>query len=251
MVDPYTGIMKGVIMGKSPAISLIDITHAIPPGDVRAGAFSLLQSYPYFPKHTVFMVVVDPGVGTARRIVCVNTPNYCFLAPDNGVLSWALARQDTVSCVQVTCTDYFLPVVSQTFHGRDIFAPVAAHLANGMSPTQLGDDAMPLMSLPWPSVTCAQTHIAGEVLAIDHFGNLITSIHSGIVEPRQIAEIRIGKTTLPRLFSTYGDVQRGDLVALIGSSGYLEIAINGGHAAQALDGVLGMPVICVREGGRP
>ncbi|NJL58241.1 SAM-dependent chlorinase/fluorinase, partial [bacterium] len=174
--DVYVGVMKGVIAGINPQARLLDITHAIPPQDVRQGALSLLDAYPYFPAGTIFLVVIDPGVGTARQPIAVQAGGYRFVAPDNGVLSYALATFDTLQVAALNNPDYRLPNVSQTFHGRDIFAPAAAHLAAGVPLALMGDALPDITRLPRPQLTVEGGHITGEVVHIDRFGNVITSI---------------------------------------------------------------------------
>ena len=175
--DGYVGIMKGVILGIAPETALVDISHDIPPQGIRAGAFVLKAASPYFPPGTIFVAVVDPGVGSERRIIAVRTPRAFYVGPDNGVLSWALQREDVQETINVTESGYWLPDVSRTFHGRDIFAPVAAHLAAGLPISRLGEriEDPVILPLPAPHLESDQV-VRGEVIYVDRFGNLITDI---------------------------------------------------------------------------
>jgi hypothetical protein len=174
--DWFVGTMKAVILGIHPRTNVVDITHEIPPGDIRAGAFALLASCRYFPKGTVHAAVVDPGVGSQRRAIAVRTTNGFFVGPDNGVLSWALAREKIKTVRFLENRRYFLEPVSRTFHGRDIFALVAAHLSRGLSATRLGPELKDFVRLPWPPTTRQRGAVQGEIVHIDHFGNAITNI---------------------------------------------------------------------------
>ncbi len=175
--DAYVGIMKGVITGINPAAHVIDLCHSIPPQDVFIGAYLLSTSYKYFPSGTIHVAVVDPGVGSKRDIVCVEIRNCLFLVPDNGILSFIVQEEKPKRIVQVTNSKYFLPVLSHTFHGRDLFAPVAAHLSLGAKPLQLGNATGQLaqLDLPEPFHTKAG-QLKGQIIYIDRFGNLITNI---------------------------------------------------------------------------
>ncbi|HUE75960.1 MAG TPA: SAM-dependent chlorinase/fluorinase, partial [Chloroflexota bacterium] len=179
LTDPYAGIMKGVIARINPEATIVDLTHGVPPGDVRAGAFALLSAWRYFPSGCVFVAVVDPGVGTSRRALVASGESATFVGPDNGVLSWALADQakDTVEVRVLSRSEYWLPAISSTFHGRDIFAPVAAHLTRGVSPIDLGDPVADFARLPLPRPEQRDDgSLRGQVIVVDHFGNLITDI---------------------------------------------------------------------------
>lgn len=175
--DAYVGIMKGVITSINPAAHIIDLCHSIPPQDVFIGAYLLSTSYKYFPTGTIHVAVVDPGVGSKRDIVCVEIRNCLFLVPDNGILSFIVQEEKPKRIVQVTNSKYFLPVLSHTFHGRDLFAPVAAHLSLGVKPLQLGNATGQLaqLDLPEPFHTKAG-QLKGQIIYIDRFGNLITNI---------------------------------------------------------------------------
>ena len=257
--DSYVGVMKAVIRGICPTADFIDITHAIQPQNVREGALTLMGSYGYFPRGTAFLVVVDPGVGSTRRPVAVEADGYFFVAPDNGVLSYALSDMQIDRIVELSNPEYRLPSVSQTFHGRDIFAPAAAHLAAGVNIEQLGAALTKINLLPTPGLSINDERIAGEVVHIDHFGNVITSIgawtwpdeHTLRLEPRfgdarlvreipaNRLEVEINHQRVRGVARTYSAAGRGDLLALIGSSGFLELAVNQGNGAAVLNAELG------------
>src|SRR5262245_32283700 len=174
--DWFVGTMKGVILGIKPRARVVDITHEIAPGDIRGGAFALMASCRYFPKGTLHVAVVDPGVGSRRRAIAVRTANSILIGPDNGVLSWALRGETIQSIRQLENRRYFLEPVSRTFHGRDIFAPVAAHLSRGVALERLGRELHDLVRLPWPEPVKQREEIRGEIVYIDRFGNAITNI---------------------------------------------------------------------------
>jgi S-adenosylmethionine hydrolase len=232
--DWFAGTMKGVVLAINPQVTIVDITHAIPPGDIRDGAYCLMAACRYFPKGTVHVAVVDPGVGGQRRAIAVQTANYLFVGPDNGVLSWALAREKIRAIRQLQNAKYFLKPISRTFHGRDIFAPIAAHLSRGLSLKQLGRELKDYARLPWPELTAQRGVIQGEIVHIDHFGNAITNLGADLVDRGRKAVCEaIGRRKLRcSLAAYYGAVPLDSPLAVIGSSGFLEVAINGGSAAQ-------------------
>jgi S-adenosyl-L-methionine hydrolase (adenosine-forming) len=257
--DIYVGVMKGVIRSICPQAVIVDITHAIEPQHVRRAAFALLNSYRYFPAGTVFLVVVDPGVGGLRYPVAARAGDYTFVGPDNGVLSYTLSRFDDSQPVILGNSMYQLAEVSSTFHGRDVFAPAAAHLAAGVSLEKLGEPLDRLTQLPQPMLAVSGRHITGEVLDIDRFGNITTSIgHLRQRAPERLtlmpvfgegdspvpvsasdAVVKIGGQRISGIQASYSEVARGELLALVGSSAYLEIAINQGSAAARLDVSIG------------
>jgi S-adenosylmethionine hydrolase len=225
--DWFVGSMKGVILGINPQTQIVDITHEIPAGDVRAGAFALMAACRCFPRLAVHVAVVDPAVGSERAAIAVRTADYFFVGPDNGVLSFALARETVLEIRRIENEAYFRKPVSATFHGRDIFAPVAARLTQGILLDSLGRKLDDFVRLPWPQ--------RGEVMYIDRFGNAITNIN---VRP---ARVRVGGRQLP-VVNYYQQGRPNEPVGLMGSSGFLEIAINGGNAAQLLGLRIGDPV---------
>jgi S-adenosylmethionine hydrolase len=250
--------MKGVIHGINPRAVVVDLTHQVPPQDLRRAAFILATSHHYFPAGAIHVAVVDPGVGTQRRALLVTTSTARFLAPDNGILSYVLPRHDGprqsvpgrhpvppgCAAYQLTNADYWLHPVSSTFHGRDIFAPVAAHLSLGVAPEVLGTPVADLAWLPSIQATRAGGAILGEVLYADHFGNLITNISAEDLAEVTVRQVQIRGHLIPGLSRTYhdGDTPPGELVALLGSHGYLEIARPDGSAAAELGAGQGEPV---------
>ena len=259
--DTYVGVMKGVIFGLCPHARIVDLTHNISPQNIRQAALALLDSYAFFPERTVFLVVVDPGVGSERRPLAVQAGGYCFVAPDNGVLSYALAQLPAAQSVELANTDFQLPFRSCTFHGRDVFAPAAAHLAAGAAMTDLGEPVSDLVRLPPPLLVRSADGISGEVLYSDRFGNIITSIGTLTWESdsslsltgrfdssltlrvdAEGAAITIRNHTLRGIRPTYSAAHPGDILALVGSSGWLEIAVNQGSAVQKLGALPGMQV---------
>jgi S-adenosylmethionine hydrolase len=261
--DAYVGTMKGVLLSICPAARLIDLSHDIEPQNVRQAAYVLLTAVRYFPANTVFLIVIDPGVGTAREPIAVQANHGTYVAPNNGVLSFALRQAQVKHKVILENPDYRLSRPSMTFHGRDVFSPAAAHLANGVPITALGPALGEWQSLPDPRLEIALPRIGGEVLHIDHFGNIITSIGelnwTGAmalelvaqfgpsrlplaIPAAQTCDIKVGSQSIRGITPTYGSVPHGTLTALVGSSGQLEIGINQGHAARSLGVSVGDPV---------
>jgi len=252
--DVYVGVMKGVMRRISPEAQFVDISHAIPPQSIRAGALALRNSYTYFPEGTVFLVVIDPGVGSARRPIAVETGNYCFIAPDNGVLTPILQAADAFNAVELVNPEYRLSRLSATFHGRDVFAPAAAHVARGVALSELGPAAEDPVLLPPTPVTRTYGQITGEIVYIDHFGNFITNIGpllwqadgQLLLDDRKFdpaaVRVTVGDTLLIGIKRAYHEVQSGALLAQVDSSGDLEIAVNQGNAAQRLGLAVGTKV---------
>ena len=250
LADWFVGTMKGIIVGVNPRGSIIDITHDISPGDIRAGAFALAASCRFFPKGTIHVAVVDPGVGSHRKAIAVQTANYFFVGPDNGVLSWALRQEKIKTIRALESKEYFLHPISSTFHGRDIFAPVAAHLARGVSISKLGPPLKEFVRLPWPQPARSRNRVAGEVIYIDHFGNGITNLDNKLLpESKQTScEIQGNKRQwLCPLRSFYQAVPPKKPVAVMGSSGFLEIGVNGGSAEKLLGLKTGSRVVLARK----
>ena len=235
--DHFVGVMKGVILNINPKVRIVDITHAVPPQDVHGAAFIVNSTYRYFPAGTIHVVVVDPGVGSRRRAIICQTDTAYFVCPDNGVLSYVLGNDTAHRIVALGNTDYWLSEVSNTFHGRDIFAPAAAHLSRGILLSQFGDAVNNVVRLPIQIPQVAKTAIVGSVIWVDHFGNLITNLTSDLVESFGMENsfvIRAGKAEICRLNCSYAESKKGECLAIIGSSGYLEISVNQGNAAQVL-----------------
>ncbi len=238
--DSYVGVMKGVIRKISRHADLIDLSHNIVAQDVAEAAFVLAASYRYFPSGAIFTCVVDPGVGTDRAVLCLEANEQLFLAPDNGLLSVIAEEAAEHTFRRVTEEEYYLKDGSTTFHGRDIFAPVAAHLAEGVEPEKLGPEVRNIERLQLPNpVRTADGSLRGEIIYIDQFGNLITNIREATVErtftrPRNELEVRVKRRCASGLARAYAERPAGELLALIGSSGYLEVAVNKGSAARTL-----------------
>lgn len=229
--DVYVGVIKGIIAQIDPTLKTIDLTHQIPPQNIMAAQFNLINAYPYFPDGTVHLVVVDPGVGGTRRSIAIELEDGLLVGPDNGVFTGLLAEKPVLQVVELTQTQYWrVPQPSHTFHGRDIFAPAAAHLASGVPIAQLGNpiDPQSLVQLPIATPTKTATGYQGQVQYIDRFGNVITNIPGQAVADQQWA-IVLGKRLIPGC-RTYSEAPPSQPLALIGSHGWVEIAINGGDA---------------------
>jgi len=245
--DHYVAAMKGVILQINPKATLVDVTHEIGPQEIDEAAFILRQVFPYYPKGTVFIVVVDPTVGTSRRILAARYSDRIVLAPDNGVLTFLHRDAELQEIRGVENRRYLASSLSTTFHGRDIFAPVAAHLSKGLSMDQLGPvtDHIEVLQLAKPTRRPDGT-IDGRVMFIDRFGNLITNISgldlSAANSPGHHHEVSVGSHPIGPIHVAYADVPTGELVALVGSTQMLEIAVNNGSAAKVLSAVRGDPV---------
>lgn len=248
--DWFVGSIKGVIRTINPEATIDDITHELPMGDVRSGAFMLLCCYRTFPKDTVFIVVVDPGVGSNRPNIVAKAGDYFFVGPDNGILSLVLRLEDSVSVHLLENSRYFRKPVSSTFHGRDIFAPVGAHISKGVMPRSFGPKAAGFMSFPFPEVKSSGSSVFGEIIYIDHFGNCITNIDEETLRnlPADIKAVsaRFFKEIPFREY--YQQAPSGEPLALLGSSGFLEIAVNSGSAAHKLGLKVGDPVELLLKG---
>jgi S-adenosylmethionine hydrolase len=289
LADGYVGTMKGVILGLASQARIVDISHAIAPQDIAGGAFVLYRAAPYFPPDTIHVAVVDPGVGSARRAMLLATDHGWFVGPDNGLFTYVLReaaaraaggveaadlpavwdpRFDLVDALRsadparlpaayaLTNPAYWRPTRSATFHGRDVFAPVAAHLAAGVPPAVVGPP-LPLTDLtllPIVTPTVSATGIAGRVIACDHFGNLITNIAAGLLAPLgppSRVRVTLAGRPLPGVQPTYAAVPPGSPLALINSAGLLEIAVRDGHAGRQLGVGEGASVICTRADSPP
>jgi S-adenosylmethionine hydrolase len=243
--------MKGVILDLIPDAQIIDISHAVQPFDVLDGALTLSQAYSYFPSGTVHMVVVDPGVGTARRPIILTGDRHLFVAPDNGVLSMIFDREERLSVRHVTAEHYFLQPLSNTFHGRDIFSPIAAYLAKGVDPARFGDEITDYVrfAAPRPKPVDEKT-LRGVILKVDRFGNLITNITAqdlpALFQPQpKPFKITIGKGQTSRMCNSYAEGAPGEVFAILGSMGFLEIAANRGSASQIAAAAKGSEVSVV------
>ena len=233
--DVYVGVMKGVIAKINPRLSVIDLSHNIPPQDLIAARFALLNAYRYFPDNTVYVAVVDPGVGSDRRGVAIQFSQGFLVGPDNGIFTGILDASPGIKAVELNNSKYWLtPNPSQTFHGRDIFAPVGAHLAEGVALESLGEaiSLESLVTLPLPALQVTETSITGCIQYCDRFGNLISNIPVDLISDRDWT-IAIANHRIPSA-KTYSDVAKGEPLALVGSHGYVEIAVNGGSAREQL-----------------
>jgi S-adenosyl-L-methionine hydrolase (adenosine-forming) len=255
--DVFVGVMKGVIQARAPNAALVDLTHDIPPGDVSAAALRLWQAAPYMPPGTIYLAVVDPGVGSPRRAVAAATSSFACVGPDNGIFSWLLGRRPDAEAVQIPLP----PSASGTFHGRDVFAPAAARLSAGAPLATLGSRISGLEMLPFPRLAFETGAVRGEVLLSDRFGNLLTSIGVASWADRLLRvdpwvpgcpdirlegakfEVRLSGGRSVALARTFSDVPPGSLVAYIGSDGLLEIGVNRGNAAASLGLTRGDEVI--------
>jgi S-adenosylmethionine hydrolase len=239
--DHYVGVMKGVILGILPAARIVDLSHQVNPYETAEAAFLIAQAYSYFPKKTVHVLVIDPGVGTSRRPILAEAGGQYFVAPDNGVLGMIYSREKCK--VRVIDNDrFFRKPVSRTFHGRDIFAPVAAHLAKGVAPARVGkvvhDYLRPAPAVPERTGKHVWT---GTVLKIDRFGNVVTNFAMSDILGSQF-ELVLGPHVITRLAANYAEAKPGELFTIEGSSGYLEISTGQGSAAKILGCVAGAPV---------
>lgn len=251
--DPFVGIMHGVVLNIECTTRIVDICHSVPSFEVLDAAWTIAQSYRFFPARTVHVVVVDPGVGSARRPILAETDEHIFVAPDNGVLSLVEAREPKFTVRHITAERYFLQPVSQTFHGRDIFSPVAGWLSKGVTPSEFGPEISDYARLPLPSVEHVATNsLRGVVLKVDKFGNLITNL-SEQEAPALFAatppnvKLLIAGQTITHVRRSYEEGSEHEFFAIIGSSGYLEIAARQSSAAEKLQAGVGTPVGVIIE----
>ncbi len=231
--DPYVAEIKGVIYTIDPNAKIVDITHGVEKFNVRMGAFVLASAAPYFPVGTVHMAVVDPGVGTKRRAILVQTKSSCFVGPDNGVLLLAAKKQGIQHIYELANPKFKMPQVSGTFHGRDIFAPAAAHLEMGVQPAEFGQEIAEAVTPSFGEVKHQNGCVVGEVLHIDGFGNVITNIGPDELPPLLSLKIELASNHLEvPIGKAYGEAELQQPIALIGSHGFLEIALNQGSAEE-------------------
>jgi len=229
--DYFVAAMKGVILSINPDAKIIDVTHEIPPQDIASAAFVLKACYRDFPRDTIFVCVVDPGVGSERRAIVVETEDYKFVAPDNGLLDPVLLKSDSFKAFSITNRKYMRSEVSNTFHGRDIFAPAAGHLSTGVDAAEFGGQInLTVKNIPTPVTINGQRD--ARVIHIDHFGNLVTDISNNELPDR--FELEMSATTVSNLYDFFAQADLGELFAIKGSSGYVEIAVREGSAADKL-----------------
>lgn len=253
--DHFVGALKGVILNIAPEAKIVDICHTVQAFDILDGALALAQSYSYFPPRTVHLVVVDPGVGSARRPIIATSEMHNFVAPDNGVLSLMYAREQRLSVRHITAEHYFLQPVSNTFHGRDIFAPVAAYLAKGVDQEKFGEEVTDYVRFNAPKPKAVDgTTMRGVVLRVDRFGNLITNftpqdapaLFQANVPPFKLV---VGKREVTSLRTNYAEGAPGEVFAIVGSMGFIEIAANRGSAAQTTGAAKGSEVLLALGNG--
>jgi len=241
--DSYVGVMKGVILSISPDARIVDITHHITPQNIDEAAYILWSCYRFFPQGTIFVSIVDPGVGSKRKILCVETDNHVFIAPDNGLLRYVLSSVHTQNVVEVSNRKYFLSEVSSTFHGRDVFTPVAAHLARGLAIHELGAPVIPEFGREWFTVVDPKKRESypGKVLHIDRFGNLVTSFLLER-ETELTSTIQIGQFRISGFCSAYSDAASNEPFIVRGSSKLLEISLKNDNAAKFLGANVGQEI---------
>ena len=253
--DPFVGIMKGVISDIVPNVPMIDLSHSIPPGDIKRAAVTIWQSFSYFPEDSIFLGVIDPGVGTSRRGIVIVTERYKYVGPDNGLFTFVM--DDAAEVWELSNPQYQLQNPGNTFHGRDIFAPAAAYLARGIQGSQLGPRILDIVRLSDPVLNCEHNKVNGEILFADRFGNLLTSLGrftpvadtklrldpwlrsaSGSIQEIEFsisrARLKLANGRLLPWVRTFADIPTSECAVLVGSSGLLEIAVNRGNAAQVL-----------------
>jgi S-adenosyl-L-methionine hydrolase (adenosine-forming) len=244
--DHLVGTLKGVILKINPEATIVDITHGVAPYDLLDGALAIGSAYAYFPPRTIHIVVVDPGVGTERRPLLVSGDNQYFVAPDNGVLSLVYERNTNVVVRNATAEHYYLQPVSNTFHGRDIFAPIAAWLSKGWQTAAMGEEIQDYKKFALPKPKASDGVVKGVVLRVDSFGNLITNFRSeDLPEAARTngnLELQVGTQSVKRLVDTFARGESAEPIAFVGSSGYIEIAVNKGNAAKALGIGRGAPI---------
>lgn len=247
--DHYVGAMKGVILSINPQCILIDITHEVHKQNIREGAFILANAFKYFPKGTIHLAVVDPGVGSERKPILIRTKNYFFIGPDNGIFTIAAIKDKIKRIIQLTNRKYFLSNISSTFHGRDIFAPVAGYLSLGIKPNVFGKEVDKWVKLDLREPGIKKNKLLGEIIYIDNFGNLVSNVDRGLflkfieglsfiikIKNRKISDIKNG----------YWEGKDGEVIALFGSGNYLEISVKNGSARRVLNAKTGDPIIVER-----
>lgn len=252
--DEYVGAVKGVLLTFLPYCQIVDITHAIAPQDVQSASSILSRTCGFFPDATVHLAVVDPGVGSTRRLLAIKTPRYCFVGPDNGIFTAVLLSETDKQIHHIVNSSLFLSPVSRTFHGRDIMAPVAARLAGGMDIRNVGPAVAvgTCCTLPVRKILVKDDQLIGEIISRDRFGNLRTNISGKEIRKftrDRAMTLEIGKRSTTRICLTYADAESGELVAVIDSYGFLEVSVVCGNAWEELDAQVGDRVIITLQGG--
>jgi S-adenosylmethionine hydrolase len=246
--DPYVAEMKAVVHSICPEVTIIDLSHEIKKFDVRMGAFILASAAPYFPSGTIHVAVVDPGVGTKRRPIIIENPHALYVGPDNGILMLAAQKDGVCRVHNITNRRYMLPEISRTFHGRDVFSCAAAYLARGISPSEFGPEIHNYVFPTFARPVLEGGKLLGEIIYTDDFGNLITNVSTEDLKKVNLNKgasfpIKVGDKTLTlRLCSAYGEVSKQEPLAIVGNSGFLEVAINQGNASETFQIKTGDPV---------
>ncbi len=245
--DHLVGVLKGVILKINPDVNIVDITHGVTAFDLLDGALTIASAYNYFPPKTIHVVVVDPGVGTERRPLLVSGQSQYFIGPDNGVLSGVYEKEENFVVRNLTSEHYFLSPVSKTFHGRDIFAPVAAWLSKNWAPASMGEEITDFKRFAMPRPKQADGVLKGVVLRVDLFGNLVTNFRPEDLQPDAIEKgavnFQVGNHSVARLVPTFAEGKKDEAIAYVGSAGFVEIGVNKGNAAKALGIGRGTPVL--------
>jgi len=247
--DMYVAAMKGIILGLNPGAVLADLTHEVPPQDILGGAFLLAEAARYFPPGTIHLAVVDPGVGTTRRALAARAQGQFWVGPDNGLFHLVFEEGGVPDMVSLEKAQYFRETVSPTFHGRDIFAPVAAHLSRGVPLEAFGPPVTDPVALPWPKPVFGPEIVWGEIIYLDRFGNLVSNIRGKDLLAwlkDKTPSVTLGSLTLKGLARTYGEAAPGEFLVLVGSHGYLEVAMAQGNAARELGAAKGWPLSVVK-----
>jgi len=256
LADEYVGVMKGVILARAPEAAVIDLSHAVDRQNIRQAAWLIRSAYRFFPDGTIHVVVVDPGVGSRRRLILLQADGHLFLAPDNGVLGLLMEPEYFQAAYEVQCERYYLTPVSTTFHGRDILAPVAAQLAAGLEPAAAGPvisrQTLIMLAKAAVKIDRGRGTITGEIIGWDHFGNLQTNIEAGSLnklygKDKATARVSVKGKTILGVQEAYDDKAPGEMLAVVGSRGFLEIAVNRGDAARFLAAVTGDAVTVDRS----
>ncbi len=248
--DYYVASMKGVILKINPRCTIIDISHQVSPQDIREGAFLLASVFSYFPEKTIYLAVIDPEVGGKRKPILLRTRNYFFVGPDNGLFTLVAEKDGVEWVIELTHSKYFLSPISSTFHGRDIFAPVAAHLSLGVRPQSLGKRIDQWVRLDLKKPEEKGERLIGEIFFIDHFGNLITNVERkrffSFIKDSPF-EIKVGKERVSKIGQGYWEGEKGEVIALFGSADFLEIAVREGNAQKQLRLNRGDPILIERR----
>jgi hypothetical protein len=248
-LDYFVGAMKGAILSINETAQIVDITHEISPQQINSAGFTLRACYRNFPKKTIFVAVVDPGVGSNRRAILVETAGYYFIAPDNGLLGFIYNEEKNFKVCELTNEKFFAETVSRTFHGRDIFAPIAAHLSKGVSPAEFGAEIKDYIRLKTAApVVISEREIEGEIVHVDRFGNLITNLRLFDL-PEDGFTLEIGGKTINKLQTFFAEGGKGELFMILGSAGFLEIAAFRDSAANLLRAKIGQKILVTQTDG--